>query len=219
MDKIVINNLLPNVFKGMQETPQICESQIWDVPVFVFERGCRLCLKADSGSGKTSLLSFIYGIRDDYQGKIYFDDKDIRTLRIDDWCAYRQKAIALLPQQLGLFPELTVIQNIQLKNALTHHKTVEQIRQLLDKLGVSEKIDQLVGKLSVGQQQRVAIVRALCQPFDFIFLDEPVSHLDETNNRLVAEIIDSEARTMGAAVISTSVGNPLLLSGATTINL
>ena len=71
--------------------------------------------------------------------------------------------------------------------------------------------DYKASKLSVGQQQRVALIRSLCQPFDFLLLDEPVSHLDEANNRLAASIILSEARRREAAVIATSVGNPLLI--------
>lgn len=131
----------------------------------------------------------------------------------------RSRHIALLPQEMALFPELTVAQNIALKNDRTQHKEEAEILSLLDRLGIAEKYDEPVGKLSIGQQQRVAIVRAICQPFDFIFLDEPVSHLDLNNNRMVAEIITEEAESQGAGVVTTSVGNPLLLSGATFISL
>ena len=61
--------------------------------------------------------------------------------------------------------------------------------------------------MSIGQQQRVAIIRCICQPFSFLIIDEPVSHLDEQNNRIAASIIMEEARSQGAAVIATSVGN------------
>ena len=74
-------------------------------------------------------------------------------------------------------------------------------------------------RLSVGQQQRVAAIRAVCQPFDFLMLDEPVSHLDDQRNRTVAEIFDEEARTQGAGIITTSVGHRLLLDGLKTIKL
>ena len=62
------------------------------------------------------------------------------------------------------------------------------------------------GKLSFGQQQRVAFIRSLCQPFDFIFLDEPISHLDDENGRIMGELVISEAREQGAGVIVTSIG-------------
>ena len=73
--------------------------------------------------------------------------------------------------------------------------------------------------MSIGQQQRVGIIRALCQPFDFIMLDEPVSHLDEENNLKAARMIASEARRQHAGIITTSVGNPLLLDECINLKL
>ncbi len=73
--------------------------------------------------------------------------------------------------------------------------------------------------MSVGQQQRVAIIRALCQPFDFLLLDEPVSHLDSRNNSVVASLIEHEAKECGAGVIVTSVGNHLDLDYQDVIKL
>ena len=89
------------------------------------------------------------------------------------------------------------------------YTTPEEIRSLFERLGVADRADRPAGKLSIGQQQRVAIIRTVCQPCDFFLLDEPVSHLDETNNRIVADIITEEAARTGAAVIATSVGNNL----------
>ena len=131
----------------------------------------------------------------------------------------RTNSIALLPQDMALFPELTVAQNIDLKNNKTNHKTDKQIKDLLDRLGIIAKHDVAVGKLSIGQMQRVALVRAVCQPFDFIFLDEPVSHLDARNNKIVADIITEEADRQGAGIISTSVGNHLMLNNAKFVSL
>jgi putative ABC transport system ATP-binding protein len=67
------------------------------------------------------------------------------------------------------------------------------------------------GKLSFGQQQRVAFIRALCQPFDFLFLDEPISHLDDDNSRIMGELIIAEAKAQGAGVIATSIGKHIEL--------
>lgn len=219
MNSITLRKLLPLVFRGMESTSQIRDSRIWDSPPFAFEKGCRICLQAESGGGKSSLLNFIYGNRNDYSGEILFDNVNIRTLKTNQWCDIRRSQIALLPQDMRLFPEISVIENIQLKNSLTRHKTGSQIEEMLDLLGVLEKKNDLVGKLSIGQQQRVAIVRTLCQPFNFIFLDEPVSHLDAHNNRLVARLIENEASQYGAGIITTSVGNHLLLENPQFINL
>ncbi len=216
--EIKLNSLLPLVFRGMGGSHRR-SSEIWDRKNFVFSRGSRYCIQTESGGGKSSLLSFIYGNRIDYQGTICFNDTDIRTLRTQQWCKIRTENLALLPQEMRLFPELTVMQNIELKNQRTNHKSKSEIEDYLVRLGIIEKKDVAVGKLSIGQQQRVAIIRAICQPFNFIFLDEPVSHLDKINNSIVASIIDEEADKQGAGIITTSVGNNLLLNNISLISL
>lgn len=203
----------------MEKTQRIEKSQVWLVPDLRFRRGCKICLQAESGGGKSSLLSFVYGNRNDYLGDIYYDELNVRSFDIDKWCEMRTRHIALLPQEMRLFPELTVMQNLQIKNQITLHKTEAQLLHLLERLGVGEKVNEPLSTLSIGQQQRVAIVRTVCQPFDFILLDEPVSHLDVENNKIAAAIIAEEADAQGAGIISTSVGNPLLLDGAEFIAL
>ncbi|MDD7717507.1 MAG: ATP-binding cassette domain-containing protein [Bacteroidales bacterium] len=207
MQKIVLLNTLPAVFAGREED---C-SEVWLRNV-EFERGKHYLISAESGTGKSSLCSYIYGYRIDYSGVMQFDGTDIRTLSVDQWCDVRKNHIAYLPQDLRLFPELTAIENIQLKNRLTNFKTEKEIISYFERLGIPEKVNSPVGKLSIGQQQRVAIIRALCQPADFILLDEPVSHLDETNNAIVAQMVTEEAARQGAGVISTSVGNNVKIS-------
>lgn len=219
VNEITLHQVLPCVFKGMEDTERIRTSQIWEVPSFVFAKGCKICIQAESGCGKSSLLSFIFGNRSDYKGQILYDGADIRAFGISRWCDIRTRAVALLPQEMRLFPELTVAQNISIKNDKTRHKSPAEIEALLSRLGIAEKRDSLVGQLSIGQQQRVAIIRTLCQPFDFIFLDEPVSHLDRANNRIVAQIVEEEAARQGAGIISTSVGNHLLLNSPQFVSL
>jgi ABC-type lipoprotein export system ATPase subunit len=219
IETITLHHLLPRVFRGMEETEALRASEVWLTPELTLRRGCRLCIQAESGGGKSSLLSFLYGQRRDFDGEILFDGTDVRTYSLSRWCELRTHSLALLPQEMRMFPELTVLQNLQLKNELTGHKTREQLLTLLDRLGIAGKANDRLGILSIGQQQRVALIRALCQPFDFILLDEPVSHLDRANNLLVAQIVAEEATTQGAGIISTSVGNPLLLDGAEVVRL
>ena len=76
-------------------------------------------------------------------------------------------------------------------------------------MGIADKASTKVGKLSFGQQQRVAFIRALCQPFDFIFLDEPISHLDNSNADIMKNILLEEAEQQGAGIIITSIGKTL----------
>lgn len=73
--------------------------------------------------------------------------------------------------------------------------------------------------MSFGQQQRVALIRALCQPFSFIFVDEPISHLDDTNSAIVGQILTDEAHRQGAAVVVTSIGKHMQLNYDKTLRL
>ena len=206
MNTITLHNTLPAVFAGRGDTG----SEIWLREV-TFERGKRYLISAESGTGKSSLCSYIYGYRTDYSGSFAFDGRDIHELSIAEWCKIRTHHIAYLAQEMRLFPELTAMENIMLKNSITGHKTQQEIVAMMERLGVGEKVDSPVAKLSIGQQQRVAIVRTLCQPCDFILLDEPVSHLDDTNNAIVAQMVSEEAERQGAGIISTSVGNNVMI--------
>ena len=204
MEKITLNDTLPRVFAGQRGL----RSDVWQRDI-TLERGRRYLISAESGTGKSSLCSYIYGYRQDYSGVIAMDGTDIRSLTIARWCGIRQRHIAYLPQDMRLFGELTAMENVQLKNGLTGFKSRDEVSRMFEQLGLADKMDSLASKLSIGQQQRVAIIRTLCQPCDFIMLDEPVSHLDEENNRIVADLVAQEAARQGAGIIATSVGNHL----------
>lgn len=209
---------MPRVFAGRERELPVKDSQVW-LRELDFTAPNSYLIEAESGTGKSSLCSYIYGNRHDYSGEILFDGENIRTFSISQWCELRTRAIALLPQEMRLFPELTVKENILIKNRLTDFKTESEILEMLRRLEISEKTNQLVSRLSVGQQQRVAIVRALCQPFDFLILDEPVSHLDERNNTIVSSLIADEVKSQSASIIATSVGNKISLPFSIQISL
>jgi len=206
MKQITIQQALPQVFAGKDYV----DSDIWHKQV-EFERGDFYLVEAASGTGKSSLCSYIYGYRDDYQGIICFDDNNIRNLSVKQWVDIRKRSLSMLFQDLRLFTELTAFENVQLKNNLTGFKKKKEIKYWFEELGIADKMNVLVGKMSFGQQQRVALIRALCQPFDFLFLDEPVSHLDEVNARNMARVLTEEASRQGAGVIVTSIGKHLEL--------
>ena len=176
-------------------------------------------MESASGGGKSSLAAFIMGSRNDYDGTLLFDNRDVRSFSIADWQELRRAHIAYLPQELALFHELSAIDNIRLKAEISGKVDLHRVDKWLERLGLSERRDYPVGRLSIGQQQRVALIRSLCQPFDFILLDEPVSHLDEANNKLAARIVEEEAERQGAAIITFSVGNPLLIDNPEKLNL
>lgn len=206
MDKIQLKNTLPNVFASRTDI----HSDIWLQDV-EFEKDKLYLVEANSGTGKSSLCSFIYGYRKDYQGQILFDGEDTRAYSISKWTEMRKKHFALLWQELRMFPELTAMENVMIKNKLTGYQKKKQILEWFDMLGISDKIDSKMGIMSFGQQQRVAMIRTLCQPFDFVFVDEPISHLDDSNSAIMGEILTTEAKRQGAGIIATSIGKHMEL--------
>lgn len=214
IEEITLDSLLPRVF-AREEFPS---SKIWRKNV-CFRRGGRYLVESASGGGKSSLAAFIMGSRNDYEGTLKFDGRDARSFSIEEWQELRRSHIAYLPQELALFPELSAIDNIRLKAVISGKVDTQRVDKWLERLGMSERRDYPAGKLSIGQQQRVALLRSLCQPFDFILLDEPVSHLDEANNRIAARIVEEEAERQGAGIIIFSVGNPLLIENPEKLNL
>jgi ABC-type lipoprotein export system ATPase subunit len=204
MNKIELRQVLPNVFRSRNDIV----SEVWHKEI-EFSKGEKCLIEANSGTGKSSLCSFVYGYRNDYIGNILFDDEDISRFSIKEWINLRKKHIALLWQDLRLFPELTSMENVLLKNKLTGFQKKKQILEWFEELGISDKKDVKIGMMSYGQQQRVAMIRTLCQPFDFIFVDEPISHLDDVNGEIMGRIVTEEAHRQGAGVIVTSIGKRL----------
>ena len=180
-------------------------SDIWLTDT-ALERGKVYLIEAASGTGKSSLCSYLYGQRGDYRGIISFDGDDVKNYDINKWCDIRQHNISILFQDLRLFGELTALENVEIKNRITNHRSLEQIKAWFEELGISDKLNARIDRMSYGQQQRVALIRALCQPYDFLFLDEPISHLDDRNSDIMRDIILREARESGAAVVATSIG-------------
>jgi len=201
MDSIRLEHTFPEVFAKRSDL----QSDVWQQDV-TFERGKLYLVEADSGTGKSSLCSFIYGYRQDYQGIITFDGQNIRNFKTRDWTRLRRNNLSLMWQELRLFPELTAMENVMIKNRLTGFKRRKQILEWFEALGISDKVDTKVGIMSYGQQQRVALMRALAQPIDFLFVDEPISHLDDGNARQMADVMMEEAIRQGAGVVVTSIG-------------
>ncbi len=206
MNSIHFKYVIPQVFASREQQ----DSEIWQQDV-VFEKGRLYLVEADSGKGKSTFCSYIQGYRNDFSGQLLFDDVDVKSLKVNDWVNIRERHISLLFQELRLFPELTAMENVEIKNKLTGFKSRAQIDEWFDMLGIGDKRDAKVGRMSFGQQQRVAMIRALVQPFDFILADEPISHLDDSNSAIMGKILMDEAHMQGAGVIITSIGKHMNL--------
>lgn len=215
MNTISFKCVLPQVFSTGREQ---MVSDIWLCDV-TFERGHHYLVEAESGKGKSTFCSYIMGYRHDYSGQVLFDDRDARQYSIGDWSRLRQRHVSCLFQELRLFPELSAYENVEIKNRLTKHKTRQDIETWFDMLGIADKLDAKVGRMSFGQQQRVALIRSLVQPFDFLLADEPISHLDDRNAELMADIVKAEADRQGASIIATSIGKRMPLDYEFTLQL
>lgn len=215
MQSIKFQSVLPQVFS---QRPDELQSEIWQQEV-TFEKGHLYLVEADSGKGKSTFCSYILGYRHDYTGNVLFDSDITANYKVSDWVETRKRHISHLFQELRLFPELTAMENVEIKNKMTNFKSRKQILEWFDMLGIADKVDTKIGRMSFGQQQRVAMIRALCQPFDFILADEPISHLDDNNSRIMGDIMMTEAKVQGAGVIVTSIGKHIDLDYEKTIRL
>lgn len=206
--------VLPQVFSQRTDL----NSEIWQNEV-LFEKNHLYLVEADSGKGKSTFCSYIIGYRSDYTGNVDFDGVSTLGLKVKDWVEVRKYHISHLFQELRLFPELSAYENVEIKNKLTGFKTRKQIEDWFEMLGIGDKLDAKIGRMSFGQQQRVAMIRALVQPFDFILADEPISHLDDTNSQIMGDIMMAEAKAQGAGVIVTSIGKHMDLNYEKTYRL
>ena len=182
------------------EKDQLADSEIWMRDIII-PKGQHLHIVAPSGSGKTSLIHFIYGLNSNYRGQIFYDSKEIRELSAEEFSTYRQENISIVFQDLKLFEDQTVRENIELNRILQPYHPAEMIETMAERLGIKAQLDQQAKTCSYGEQQRTAIIRALMQPFDFLLLDEPFSHLDNLNTEKAMELIYEECAKRGASML------------------
>lgn len=178
----------------------INKSEVWGKKIIITP-GEHLHIVAPSGSGKTSLIHFIYGLRKDYNGNISYDNNDIKKLSTEGFSVYRKNKLSIIFQDLRLFDNQTALENLEIKRMLDPFHKPEKIYEMAQKLGIETKLNQQVKTCSYGEQQRIAIIRSLMQPFDFLLLDEPYSHLDESNRKKAMDLIYAECETRNAAMI------------------
>ena len=191
---------LENIKPDFLETEKIESSETWNKQI-VINKGEKIQIVAPSGRGKTSFIHFLYGLRKDYSGNIFYGEKNIKGFTTEDFANTRNKICSIIFQDLRLFPGHTVFENINIKRMLNPFHPEEKIKDMAARLGIENKLNKPAKTCSYGEQQRVAIIRALQQPFDFLLMDEPFSNLDEVNREKAMELIEEEAAKRNAAVI------------------
>ena len=199
---IHLSNLRPKplVSLGINPLSEIFEAEC------EFQQGKNYLVAAPSGRGKSTLLHCLYGIRKDYTGLITLDKKDVSSFSPDEWAMIRQKDLSIVFQDLQLFPQLSAWENILINADLAPVVDENSLRHWAHQLHIDDHLVKPVKKLSYGQQQRVAILRALAQPFRYLLLDEPFSHLDALNSESATKLILDVCRERKAGFILASLG-------------
>jgi putative ABC transport system ATP-binding protein len=183
---------------------EFSEKSLWRRDITIAS-GKNHIIYAPSGTGKTSLMAFIFGMRRDFEGEIFLEGRNVKNITLSQWAEIRATQLSLIMQDLRLVPGLSVGENLLLKNQLTNHKKEAQIKEMLDALGMADKWKQKSGTLSLGQRQRVAIVRALLQPFQLLLMDEPFSHIDKENIRKASSLMIQECASNKANMLMVTL--------------
>ena len=212
--KFSLNNIIPNKVSN----ENIIKSSVWNNKL-EFQKGDYYLISSSSGKGKSTLTSFLSGVRTDFTGDILIDKKNTQSLTSKNWIELRKNQIALVHQDLKLIANLTVIENLLLKKELTEYSTIENIDNYLTQLEVFELKEKKCSELSMGQQQRIAIIRSILQPFNWIILDEPFSHLDKKNKSLALDLIIKSAKNNDAGIILMSLDTNEKLNSFKSIEL
>jgi putative ABC transport system ATP-binding protein len=201
--EIALHQLVPIPLKEkiLQQKSDIWNSNISFLP------GRFIKIKAPSGTGKTTLIHYLYHIRYDYTGTVSFNGKNWPAYSSEELAVLRQQKVSVIFQDLRLFDQLTAWENIELKRVMTPqpYHTQERIREMAEQLRVTHVLQQSSKTLSYGEKQRIAIIRALMQPFEWLMMDEPFSHLDDENATRAAQLIATECKARNAGFILTDL--------------
>ncbi|MBW8686179.1 ATP-binding cassette domain-containing protein [Chitinophaga rhizophila] len=201
--QIQLENLVPVPLKDkiLQRSSDVWNRQISFTPSKFIK------IKAPSGTGKTTLVHYLYHVRTDYTGQVLVNGKA--------WTAYskaaiadmRQTQVSVVFQDLRIFEQLTALENIELKRVMggQPYCTAEKVTEMASRLNITHVLNQSGKTLSYGERQRVAILRALVQPFQWLLMDEPFSHLDDENAHRAAQLITEECKARHAGFILTDL--------------
>lgn len=153
-----------------------------------------------SGSGKSTLLNLMGGLDKPTEGKIFYNDKEISSMKDSELAEFRLKNIGFVFQFFDLIPELTAEENVLLPSRLAKNKenSAEEIYSALD---ISDRIKHYPSELSGGQQQRAAIARALINSPEVILCDEPTGNLDKASGEEVMKLLKRLNQEQGKTVI------------------
>jgi len=196
------------------------------IPELSVQRGDKVFIQGHSGSGKTTLLNLIAGIHCPQQGKVQVLDTDLTVLSAMQRDRFRAQHLGIIFQQFNLLPYLSLLENVQLPCQFSSQRKAKagNIMQtslhLLDELQIARSmLHKPVNTLSVGQQQRVAVARALIGQPEIIIADEPTSALDTENRQRFLDLLFSEIEQRASTLIFVSHDPSLATHFSTHIQL
>ena len=151
-------------------------------------------------------MSILYKQRHDYEGAVKWENIDLKNITGDDLASLRQHKVSVIFQDLRLFENLTARENIELNRVLQKpFYEASKINDMAEALGITHVLNQRAGVCSYGEQQRIAIIRSLVQPFEWLIMDEPFSHLDLANTNKAVLLIAEECKKRNAGFVLTDL--------------
>ena len=166
------------------------------------DKGTHWLLLGQSGSGKTTFLHLLGGLLTPSQGSIQLGNTALHQLKNKALDRFRGENIGIVFQKAHFIKALDVGENLLLAQHLAGQKpSLQQVKELLSNLGIEDKLQSNINQLSMGEQQRVAIARALIKKPQLILADEPTSALDDENSQRVIELLEKQARNVGATLL------------------
>ena len=169
-----------------------------------------ISIVGESGSGKTSLIMLIGGLEKASSGKIQFKEFEISNLKEDQISEIRRKKIGIVFQSFYLIPNYTALENVSLTLEINKIQHPEQkAKEILDRFGLDQRLNNLPSQLSGGEQQRVAIARSIAMKPQLILADEPTGNLDSENSNLISKILFDYVNEEKASLIIVTHDNNL----------
>jgi putative ABC transport system ATP-binding protein len=194
---------LRGVRKGFA-APDGSRVEVLDIPEFSLAKGEQVALRGASGTGKTTLLHVIAGIVRAEAGSVKVAGADMAGLDEAARDAWRAKHVGYVFQTFNLLQAFSALENVALASMFAGDAKVERAKQLLARVGMGERLDYLPRKLSIGQQQRVAVARALVNAPALVLADEPTGNLDRANADTALTLLRETCRESGAALLVVS---------------
>ena len=184
------------------------------------QRGEFLVIHGSSGSGKTTLLLTLGGMLRPTSGTVVFQGQDIYSLTSGKRAQYRRRHLGFMFQKFFLVPYLTACDNIRFPLALSGASagSEERVREVAERLRIDQRLNHLPAQLSVGEQQRVAMARAIAAEPEVILADEPTGNLDRDNRSILAQFLQEE-NSRGRTVVVVTHDDHLIRLGTRTVEL